>query len=79
MTFGKTLAAVASLGLLTAPLQAAETNGVRAGSAVEGEELAGGLSDSVLVLGLVVAIGALVAVAADDGGRDFDEDFPVSP
>jgi len=74
MKIGKALGAIATFGLLTAPLQAASVE--RRGSAVSGEDLAGGgASDTVLIMGLIVALGALVYVASDDE----DTDFPTSP
>ena len=76
MKIGKALAAIATFGLLTAPLQAAGVESERRGAAVSGEDLAGGgISDTVLILGLLVALGGLVYVASDDE----DTDFPTSP
>ena len=75
MRIGHSLAAIAAVGLLTAPLQAANINAARSGASVEGEDLAGGLSGTVLIVGLIVALGALVAVAADDENVD----LPASP
>jgi hypothetical protein len=76
MRIGKALAAAATLGLLAAPLQAASLESDRQSAAVEGENLAGGgISDTVLIAGLIVALGALVYIAADDESVD----LPASP
>lgn len=75
MKFGRVLAALVATSLLSAPVaaQAAAAERVRMGSAVEGEELAGG-NFIVPLLALVAVVLGVVALASDG-----DDDVPVSP
>jgi len=75
-TFKKAAISVAAVSVLVAPVAAAATSGLSAGtvSATNGQsELEGNSSWLIGLLGLLVGVGAIILIADDD------DDAPVSP